>query len=81
MSFSFSQFSPYFGENFLVGLFSFLPTQPKILKKKFSFLFFLQSFPFIIFRLQTNTPLHPLSSISCDPYTIMESTYYVRDDA
>ena len=38
-------------------LFSFLPIQPNTLKKVFFFLFFLQSFPFTQFHLQTNTPL------------------------
>ena len=37
-------------------LFSFLPTQPNTLKK-FSSPFSLQSFPSILFHLQTNTPL------------------------
>ena len=36
-------------------LFSFLPTQPNILKK-FSFLFSLQNFSSTLFLLQTNTP-------------------------
>ena len=36
-------------------LFSFLPTQPNLLQKKFSFLFSFHSFPFIMFHLQTNT--------------------------
>ena len=64
--FLYSVFSPFLGENFLVGprrkhpgptiyFPSFPPNQTH--SKKFSFLFSLQSFPSILFHLQTNTPL------------------------
>ena len=63
---SHSVFSPFWGENILIGLGrkylgpifyfpSFLPNQTHS-KKVFFFQFFLQSFSFIPFHFQTNTP-------------------------
>ena len=66
-----SQFSLHFGEKFLVGpktkhlsLIIYFPLSPsnQTHSKNFSFQFSLQSFPFTLFHLQTNTPLVSSSS-------------------